>query len=516
MRKVQLNGSAETTARMVTSTALMGVSNAVITLIRIARIKIFAVLLGPPGIGLAGLYDSVMSTAAAIGGMGVGSSGVRQVAQASGDESRMSGTLFSLRFLTISLGILAALGLVLLSKAVSRWIFGNYQYAAAIAVLSFGVFSLIVSGSQGAILNGMRRVGDLALVNIIGTSVGTVLAVIIVWLKGTAVLAYATVFPVMITLACSSWMVRRVARQSLKPSLQELQAEVLTLLKIGIAFMLGGLMMTMTLLITRLILVERLGLAATGLFQAGWGIAVINIDFILAAMGIDFYPHLTGCIKADSRTGNRLVNEQTQVALLLGGPLIIGMLTAASPLLRLFYSAQFAGATDLLRWLLLGSVLKIASWPLAYLLIAHGWAGAWLCLEFVWCSLYMGLVYFGSSHFGVNATGYAFVAAYLMYLIAVYVVAHVKGRFSWWRTNTILSGGLFLTGIIIMMLASRNWAAGYVVGGLCSAAFCVLSVKRLGDMTHNLLASRAVLSLREGLNAVRRYAGLAGPAKIGL
>jgi PST family polysaccharide transporter len=140
--------------------------------------------------GLVGLYSSVMSTATNIAEMGVGTSGVRQVAEANGDEDKMARTLFSLRVVTIVLGVLGALLLIFLRKTISRRAFGNYDYALPLAVLSIGVLFQIFSDSQMALLNGLRRVGDLGRINVISSAIGTVLAIAMILLLGARAIAW--------------------------------------------------------------------------------------------------------------------------------------------------------------------------------------------------------------------------------------------------------------------------------------------------------------------------------------
>ena len=47
------------------------------------RAKAMAVLLGPAGFGLMGVYDSIINLAQSIAGLGINSSGVRQIAKQS-------------------------------------------------------------------------------------------------------------------------------------------------------------------------------------------------------------------------------------------------------------------------------------------------------------------------------------------------------------------------------------------------------------------------------------------------
>ena len=72
------------------STSIIGGSSVLNILIGLVRVKVLAVLLGPVGIGLAGLYTSIMGTATSVAGCGLGSSGVRQIAEAGGEEQTLS------------------------------------------------------------------------------------------------------------------------------------------------------------------------------------------------------------------------------------------------------------------------------------------------------------------------------------------------------------------------------------------------------------------------------------------
>src|SRR5262245_22322164 len=74
------------------SSAMIGGSSLMNIGIGIVRTKAMALLLGPAGFGLAGLYGSISELALTIAGLGVNSSGVRQIAEAAGseDEERMA------------------------------------------------------------------------------------------------------------------------------------------------------------------------------------------------------------------------------------------------------------------------------------------------------------------------------------------------------------------------------------------------------------------------------------------
>lgn len=146
------------------SSALIGGSQLANIGIGIVRTKAMAVLLGPTGFGLFGLYSSVAQVIQSVAGMGVSSSGVRQIAasSASGDTEQIALTTVVLRRTSLVLGSLGALLMLCLAKQISVITFGTGQHATAIRLLSVAVFFQLISWGQDALIQGLRRIGDLA------------------------------------------------------------------------------------------------------------------------------------------------------------------------------------------------------------------------------------------------------------------------------------------------------------------------------------------------------------------
>ena len=94
------------------SFSLIGGSQAVNLVIGMVRTKVVAILLGPSGVGLMGLYQSATSMVGTLSGLGIGQSAIREVAVAhgTGDAERIARTVTALRracWVTGALGWLA-------------------------------------------------------------------------------------------------------------------------------------------------------------------------------------------------------------------------------------------------------------------------------------------------------------------------------------------------------------------------------------------------------------------------
>jgi O-antigen/teichoic acid export membrane protein len=107
-------GEKQSYSQILKSSALVGGSSVLNIVVGIVRTKAMAVLLGPSGFGLFGLYGSIANLTQSIAGIGINSSGVRQIAEAVGSDNteRIALTTAVLRRTSIFLGVLGA-GLLL-------------------------------------------------------------------------------------------------------------------------------------------------------------------------------------------------------------------------------------------------------------------------------------------------------------------------------------------------------------------------------------------------------------------
>ena len=110
---------------LIKSMLVIGSAQVVNILISIVRMKVLAVLLGPSGVGLLSIYNSLLGMVQQTAGLGMESSGVREIASSRGDEatlSRVRRVLFAAHLLQ---GTLAMVAVWLLRERIAIWLFGD-------------------------------------------------------------------------------------------------------------------------------------------------------------------------------------------------------------------------------------------------------------------------------------------------------------------------------------------------------------------------------------------------------
>jgi len=469
------------------SSALIGGSSVLKIGLGIVRTKAMAVLLEPAGFGLMGLYGSIADLAGSIAGMGINSSGVRQIAAAvgSGETARIAQTATVLRRTARVLGILGALLLVVFCRQVSLLTFGTYQRAGAVALLSLAVLFSSITGGQTALIQGMRRISDLAMMGVLGALFGTVISIPLVYFFGEQGVVPSLIAAAAMSILTSWWYSRKAQIESVAMSASQVRQEAAALLKLGFAFMASGFLTMGAAYAIRILVVRKLGLGAAGLYQSAWTLGGLYVGFILQAMGADFYPRLTAVAK-DNRECNRLVNEQAQVSLLLAGPGVIGTLTFAPLVIALFYSAKFGDAVGILRWLCFGTVLQVIAWPMGFIVLAKGAQKIFFWTELAAAVVQVGLAWFLVARFGLAGAGAAFFGLYVWHGLLIYFIVRRLTGFRWSAANRRM--GLFflslITGVFCGFYVLPFWAASSfgVVATLASGLYSVRTLLHLTSL----------------------------------
>ena len=131
--------------------------------------------------------------------MGLGNVGTRQIAaaHAEGGDVAVGRTRRALFWGTMLLALIGAVLFWLASGWIARVILADESRATDVAWLSLGVALTVAAGSQGALLTGLRRIGDLARINIGAGVVGAALGVLALWFWGAhGLIAMVLIAPV--------------------------------------------------------------------------------------------------------------------------------------------------------------------------------------------------------------------------------------------------------------------------------------------------------------------------------
>lgn len=477
--------SSDSYRKILRSTSIIGGASVINILIGLVRIKVAALLLGPAGIGLIGLFNNLIATAANVAALGTGTVGTRQIAEAAGrgDAHEMAIARRALFWSALILATTGAFGFWLLRDAFAVHILNQPKLSNEVGWLAVGVGLTVASGSQGALLNGLRRIGDLARVSVYSAALSTVfgVAALLLWHED-GLLVFLLSTPLASFILGHFYVSRLPNPHESRIPLHLITQQWKRMACLGMFFMLAGLAATVGQLAVRTLVQQQLKVEGLGYLEAAWAISLTYIGIVLRSMGTDYYPRLTAVIH-DPAAVNKLVNEQTEIALLLAAPVFLALLGLAPWIIELLYSSRFADAALILRWQILGDILKVASWPLGFILLAAGQGRAFLLSETFATFVFVASAWLSLPYFGIQAIGIANLVMYGAYLPTVYWLARRRTGFRWQAGVLLQLILLFIASTLVNVATSEHHWAGAILGIGGALIFGFYALKRLVHIT---------------------------------
>lgn len=433
---------------------LFGSSQVIQILTGIVRTKIIAVVLGAVGFGLIGVLQNIVQIFTTSGVFGFDTGSVRRIALDKDNRERFVSIVSVTKKWFLWFAVFASLVCLILCYPISLRVFDDSSYAIKIAFLSIAVLFAILGKGYYTILQGSNRVSFMVKVSIYGNVLSLVLSIPLYLLFGINGIVPSLIIFSFLQFFFAWRYVSYMRIESVKVSLRDAWHSGKNTLHFGIAIMISALANTLTMFLLRIFIIDKIDIAAAGLFQAVWTISNTYMLLVLNSMSADYYPRLSA-VSNDNSLMKKAINEQTYVVLNIITPIVIFVMIFGKQILNILYSSEFVEISDLLNLQLLGTFLKVASWPMAFILLAKGKRLLFIVSEISFFLVYFLLTYFLFPVLGLNATGVGYLATYIYYFILIVIYAKNISNYLWNRENLKLA-------LISLFLILAAFSAAYL------------------------------------------------------
>lgn len=465
------------------ATSLFGGVQVYQILIQVIKSKFIALLLGPFGVGVIGLYQTALDLIKQLTSFGLAQSAVRDVSEANGNnnQKRINETVSALRKLVWITGLLGTVVVAAFSPVLSRLTFGSDDYIVPFIILSITLLIDQLCAGQKVVLQGLRRLKDLAKASAYGVTLGLFVSVpLYYWLgiKGiipTLLLNSATMF------FLSWYFSRKIKIEHVHLSVKETLHSGSVMLKMGLAMSFSAIVTALTAYILKGCIRGWGGTEQVGLYQAGFTIMTAYVGLVFNSMSTDFYPRLSS-VNTDNNKCREVVNQQGEIASLLLTPLLVACVIFMPYIVRLLYSEAFLPANDFILYSTLGMMFKLGSWAVAMQFVAKGEAKLFVINELAGGTYGTILYLIGYKLGGMAGLGIASTILNIVYFAQVYIIARIRYGFSFSSSFLRLFGIQFtlLAFVFVCLLFGRN-VFFYIVGLIVFTSSGGFSIKELNN-----------------------------------
>jgi O-antigen/teichoic acid export membrane protein len=413
------------------ATSLFGGVQVYKILIEVIKSKFIAVLIGPTGVGIQGLYTSATGFVQQLTSFGLSSSAVRNVAEAygTGDRTRVAKVVYALRRLVWITGLLGMVAVIAFSPILSKSSFGDSAHTIPFIIISVTLLLNQLNAGQNVVLQGTWHLKYLAKSGAIGVTLGLIIAVPLYYWLGVDGIVPNIIITAVTTLCLSWYFSRKVDIDKTPMTNKEAFVIGKTMLTMGIAMSLTNLFTSASGYVLRACIRLWGGVEVVGLFTAGNILMSQYTGLVFSAMSTDFYPRLSA-VNQDNEKCRLMMNQQGEIGMLILSPLLLGCIVFIPWVVRLLYSDAFLPINDFVIWCCIGMLFKMASWSISYIFLAKGEAKLYMVNETAVGAYRLLFNLLGYRLGGLQGMGIAFSLTYLFYLIQNYLIARRKYDFS--------------------------------------------------------------------------------------
>ncbi len=409
---------------IIKSTTLFGGVKIFQVLLNLIRGKIIAVLLGPSGVGLNGLYTSTIAMINSFSGLGLSFSAVRDISKAkeSGDIVKLSRSVTIFKKWLIFTSMLGFSFVILFSPVLSRSTFGSSDYTLMFIVLALMIAFNTLSDGNASLLQGTRNLSGYAKYSITGTIIALAVSVPLYYFFGLKAVVPALILSSFLNYMFSIYYVSKVQLVKVTVSFRDTVKEGSGMIKLGIAMMVATSIGSLVNYLINIFIQSKGSIADFGLYQAGMSITSQAIGLVFASMAIDYYPKLVAVCEDGVKVRN-MVNRQAEVMLLVATPILILLMIVAPIAIRILLSREFSPIAGFIRIISVGMVIKSASYSIGAISFAKGDKKTFFILEGIYTNssiLIFSIVgyYLG----GLNGLGYGFALMHAIYFVVINIV----------------------------------------------------------------------------------------------
>ena len=461
-------------------TGIFGGVQGLNVLIGLVRTKLVAILLGPSGMGLASLFNTTVGFVSQATNLGLPISAVRQMSELydQGDQEAINHFVKVIRGWSLLTALVGMLVCVAIGPFLSQTTFAWGDHSLHFMLLSPAVGMMAITGGETAILKGMRKLGSIAIIQVLAVVAALAISVPVYYVFGES-----GIVPVIVMMAFATMVL--TLKQSLKliplrlRGAKGMLGEGMEMVRLGVAFTLAAVIGTASEMLIRSYLNVTGDLDILGLYNAGYMLTITYAGVVFSAMEADYYPRLSA-VQHDIEATNETVNRQMKVSLLLISPMLAALIIALPLLVPMLFSGKFLPVVGMAQVAALAMYMKVLTLPVAYITLARGYSLSYLFLESCYFVVFVVLIIVGYQYWGLFGTGLAITLAHVFEYVLVNGYAYKK--YGYRSSATVYGYAIVQVALGLLAYILTLVADGYLywsIGALIVILSGLLSLKAL-------------------------------------
>ena len=393
-----------------------GISTLIKLLTSYITVKVMASIVGPSGIAIIGQLQNFTSIIMTLGAGGINNGVVKYVSQYKDDESLLKKIIGNGFRITILFSLVIGIFVLFFSLFLSKWILLDSALYYVFIFLGLSLILMSINNFFISILNGYKEFKKFVIVNIITSIVALIFTLILVYFFNLPGALIANVTYQSVILFVTIFFVRKSVWYDKKYLLQKFDRKIVRkFLSYSLMALVTAATMPIAQLLIRGYLIKEHSITEAGYWEAMNRISGLYLMFVTTSLGVYYLPKLSE-IKNKKLLRKEVLKTYKFVLPVVFTSLLIMYLVKDFVIVILF-TQEFYPVKNLFSWQLLGDFFKIASWILAFILVAKSKTKVFIITEIVFSVSIVLLSYYFINLNGVIGATQAYCLNYFLYFI---------------------------------------------------------------------------------------------------
>ena len=383
--------------------------------------KAVAIYIGPSGLALIGQLQSFIQAVSEVANGGINSGVVKYTAEFGRDGKQTKELISTAAKISLLCTATVAVILLLFSQFISTYILNDPEFDYLILILGVTITLFVLNNFLLSIINGFKEIKIWIYINIsqsIYSLIFTSLLILLLGIEGAliAVVTNQSIVFFIILFFMKKYNIIKVEYFTEKYN----KEHAIKLLKFSAMALTSAIVVPGSHILVRDNIVTNLGLDEAGIWQGMFYISTTYLMVITTALTTYYLPRLSEITEKNELKAELINGFKIMIpTVILLSTLIFLM---RDFIINILFTDAFDEMRDLFLWQLIGDVIKISSWFLAYQMLAKAMMRSYIITEILASCSFVLLSIAFVKNFGLIGMSYSFALNYTIYFFLVYFI----------------------------------------------------------------------------------------------
>ncbi|SEM88757.1 polysaccharide transporter, PST family [Paenisporosarcina quisquiliarum] len=383
--------------------------------------KVIAIYIGPAGVALIGQFQNFLSIITTFGNGATNSGVTKYVAEFHETDTKKRNDFISASLIiafaaSVIIGVIVFLG----SSFLSDWFLKSDEYSSIFKLLGTTLILISLNTILLSIINGLKEIKFYIIINISSSLLSLIITSMLTILWGVFGALFSMIIVQSLVLFISFPVAKKKINLHFKLNRNVERDVYKKLISFSLMAIVSVLSMSLSQIAIRNYLIENFSLEQAGYWQSVWMISSMYLMVMTTAFSTYYLPRLSELQRPSEIRKEILSGYKIILPFTLSSALLIYLLRDI--IIAILFTSEFKEMRSLFAFQLIGDFLKMASWSLAFLMIAKAMTKTFIITEILFSVFFYLLTIILTENSRLIGVTQAYAINYFIYLIIMIIL----------------------------------------------------------------------------------------------